>query len=68
MLAQVCTPGGVVIVRVVVDRLVRPAMHTQVALFVTAEAQATHQNFVLHRRFGDGTARTRSGEVDHLAA
>ncbi|MCY1459021.1 hypothetical protein D9M71_764600 [compost metagenome] len=54
MLAQLRSPDGIVLTRIVVDGLFDPAMHPQVALLVAGQAQHGHGHLAVARGLGDG--------------
>src|SRR5690606_35206511 len=51
--SQLAAPGGVVLERVVVDRVVRPAVHPPVALFVAFDSQGADPDRAVERTLVD---------------
>src|SRR5699024_6232669 len=65
--SQFVAPGGVVVERVVVERLVRAAVHARVALFVARQAQPADLHGAIERTLVDraqaARARVRPGDA-----
>src|SRR5690554_671668 len=58
---QFRTPGGVVVERVVVDSLVRPAVHAAVALLVAGQAELADRDRAVQRALVDRAHAARPG-------
>src|SRR5690606_32908040 len=65
--SQLVAPGGVVLERVVVDRLVRPAVHPPVALFVAFDSRGADPDRTVERTLVDRAhaprPRVRAGDA-----
>ncbi|GAB7555268.1 hypothetical protein NRB_47830 [Novosphingobium sp. 11B] len=68
MVADRFAPPVIVVVGVVVDGLVRPAMDRKIGLAVPFEAQSVDLHPTLHRRLGDGARLVGRAERSDLAA